>query len=76
VAASTNVHAGHKISITHNIFRGITAAIAPNRKLCVSPESAVKNNRLEKRAQSENFETFLSNFEKNSIFAVRIRNSK
>jgi hypothetical protein len=34
-AASTNVYAGHKISITHGTFRGVTAAVAPNRKLCV-----------------------------------------
>jgi hypothetical protein len=32
-AASTNVYAGCKISITHGIFRGVTAAVAPNRKL-------------------------------------------
>jgi hypothetical protein len=34
VAAPTNVYAGYKISITHFLFRGVTAAIAPNRKLC------------------------------------------
>jgi hypothetical protein len=33
VAASTNVHAGDNCSITHNFFRGVSAAIAPNRKL-------------------------------------------
>jgi hypothetical protein len=32
-AASTNVHAGYKVSNTHGIFRGVTAAVAPNRKL-------------------------------------------
>jgi hypothetical protein len=32
-AASTNVYAGYKISITHGTFRGVTAAVAPNRKL-------------------------------------------
>jgi hypothetical protein len=34
VAASTNIHAGDKCSITQFLFRGVTAAIAPNRKLC------------------------------------------
>jgi hypothetical protein len=32
-AASTNVYAGYKVSITHDIFRGVTAAVEPNRKL-------------------------------------------
>jgi hypothetical protein len=32
-AASTTVPAGDKRSITHKIFRGVTAAVAPNRLL-------------------------------------------
>jgi hypothetical protein len=32
-AASTTFHAGDKRSISHYLFRGATAAVAPNRKL-------------------------------------------
>jgi hypothetical protein len=32
-AASTTFYAGHKLSISHFLFRGATAAVAPNRKL-------------------------------------------
>jgi hypothetical protein len=54
VAASTTVHAGYKCSFTHYLFRGVTAAIAPNRSLCVSAESVVeKVSRLENELQLE-----------------------
>jgi hypothetical protein len=33
-AASTNFHAGDKLSIPHKTFCGATAAVAPNRQLC------------------------------------------
>jgi len=32
-AAYTKFHAGYKISIPHFLFRGVTAAVAPNRSL-------------------------------------------
>jgi hypothetical protein len=32
-AAYTNFHAGDRRSISHYLFRGATAAVAPNRKL-------------------------------------------
>ena len=35
-AAYTAVHAGDKRSFTHCLFRGVTAAVAPNRQLAVS----------------------------------------
>ena len=35
VAAYTTVYAGYKRSISHCLFRGISAAVAPNRQLCV-----------------------------------------
>jgi len=33
-AASTTVYAGDKRSISHKLFCGVTAAVAPNRQLC------------------------------------------
>jgi len=35
--ASTTFVAGDKRSITHKIFRGVTAPLAPNRSLAVRP---------------------------------------
>jgi len=35
-AAYTTVYAGDKRSITHCLFRGVSAAVAPNRQLAVS----------------------------------------
>ena len=34
-AAFTTFHAGYKRSCSHYLFRGVTAAVAPNRLLCV-----------------------------------------
>jgi hypothetical protein len=47
VAASTNVYAGYKVSIMHGIFRGVTAAIAPNRKLHASGATVRWDNEVE-----------------------------
>ena len=42
-AASTTVYAGYYLSFSHCLFRRVTAAVAPNRQLCVrhSSESVV-----------------------------------